>query len=61
MVQLFNTLMVGTALLGTIAYAQFTAECGIGLGNCPSNKPCCSRMFSFLRKKNICFIYVSIN
>lgn len=46
MVQLFNTLVVGAALLGTVAYAQITAECGVGLGSCPSDKPCCSRMFN---------------
>lgn len=48
MVQLFNTLLVTAAVLGTAVYAQIKAECGIGLGNCPSDKPCCSRMFNFL-------------
>jgi hypothetical protein len=46
MVQLFNTLVLTAAVLGTAAYAQITAECGVGLGSCPSDKPCCSRTFS---------------
>ncbi|KAH0613757.1 uncharacterized protein H6S33_005643 [Morchella sextelata] len=43
MVQLFNTLVLTAAVLGTAAYAQITAECGVGLGSCPSDKPCCSQ------------------
>jgi len=44
MVRLLNTALVAAAVLGTASYAQkIVADCGSGLGNCPSNKPCCSR------------------
>lgn len=36
--------MLAGVFLATTCYAQkLVAECGPGIGNCPSNKPCCSQ------------------
>ncbi|CUS09912.1 unnamed protein product [Tuber aestivum] len=44
MVRLLDTALVAAAVLGTASFAQkIVPDCGVGLGNCPSNKPCCSQ------------------
>ncbi|KAI5779983.1 concanavalin A-like lectin/glucanase domain-containing protein [Geopyxis carbonaria] len=45
MVRLINAVVAGAVSLATAVYAadKIVAECGAGLGNCPSSKPCCSQ------------------
>ena len=48
MVRLSTAALLGVAAFASAAYAEaLVQDCGEDLGNCPSNKPCCSRMHTY--------------